>query len=146
MKKGFTLLELLIALAIASIVIALASNLYLKYNSLYMQNSKYNRDYFYSTEALMFIEDQIRNSKSVSINNNIIEVKYPDGIVKKYIKYNGSGSLIIVHTENDITLAVNNILTNVNNFTVIQKNSAIYVSITINGGEKYERCFGINVE
>lgn len=146
MKKGFTLIEILIALAIASIVTALVSTLYLKYNLLYNQNTKYNRDYFYSTEALMFIQNEIRNSKSISINNNIIEVKYPDGITKKYIKYNGAGSLIIVHTENDINLAVNNILRNINNFTVIKKSNTIYVSISINGGEEYERCFGINVE
>jgi prepilin-type N-terminal cleavage/methylation domain-containing protein len=146
MKKGFTLLEILIALAIASIVTVLVSTLYLKYNLLYNQNCKYNRNYFYSTEAMMFIQNEIRNSKSISINNNIIEAKYPDGVVKKYIKYNGAGNLVIVHTENGTTMAVNNILSNISNFSVIQKNSTIYISISINGGEKYERCFGINVE
>jgi prepilin-type N-terminal cleavage/methylation domain-containing protein len=146
MKKGFTLLEVLVSLAIASVVTALVSTLFLKYNSLYSTSNKYNRDYFYSSEALMFIQNEIRNSMSVSVNNNIIEIKYSDGIVKKYIKYNGAGSLVIVHTENNINMAVNNILTNVNNFSVFQKSNIIYVSILINGGEKYERCFGINID
>ncbi|MFL0246711.1 prepilin-type N-terminal cleavage/methylation domain-containing protein [Candidatus Clostridium stratigraminis] len=146
MKKGLTLLELLIALAIASIVSALVASFYLKYNLLYNESSNYNRNYFYTSEALMFIENEIRNSKSVSTSNNIIEVKYPDGITRKTIKYNSAGGLTIAHYKNDIYLATNNILTNVNNFSVFQKNSTIYVSITINGGERYERCFGINLE
>ncbi|MFL0268405.1 prepilin-type N-terminal cleavage/methylation domain-containing protein [Candidatus Clostridium radicumherbarum] len=146
MKKGLTLLELLIALAIASIVSALVSSFYLKYNSLYNENSRYNRNYYYTSEALMFIQNEIRNSKNVSASNNVIEVKYPDGITKKTIKYNGAGNLTIAHYKSGTYLATNNILTNVNNFSVFQKYNTIYVSITINDGERYERCFGINLE
>lgn len=146
MKKGFSLIETVVALAIASIITAMVSNFYLKYSKSYNINTVSNRNYFYCNEALMFIENEIRNSKSAAVNNNILEVKYPDGIVKKYIKYNGAGSLVIVHTESGTTKAVNNILNNVSGFSVFQKYNTIYVEIIIKGGDRYERCFGINVE
>lgn len=145
MKKGYTLIELLGAVAVASTLIVLATTMFLKYDSIYKSNIKENRDYFYSTEALMFIQHEIESCKSVSIGSNEIVINYNDETIKKNVRLNNDGSLVIVHIENNSTEAVNNILNNVQNFQVTQRGNTIYVSIKINNGEKYERCFGINL-
>lgn len=146
MKKGYTLIELLGAAAIAGTLIVLITTMFLKYNDIYKSNIKENRNYFYCTEALMFIENEVGDCKSTAISSNKIVMNYNDETVKKRIQLNNDGSLVIVYVENNLTEAVNNILNNVQDFEVIQKGNTIYVSIQINNGEKYERCFGINAE
>lgn len=146
MKKGFTLLELIVSIGIASILVSILISMFLKYNYIYSINTKEYREYFYCSEALMFIEHEVNNSKYVKISNNIIELNYADGITKKYIQLNTKGSIVIIHTENNTTKTVNNILNNIRDFSVIQKRNTIYVCITDNSGERYERCFGVKLE
>lgn len=143
MKKGFTLIELVVYLAITSIIALSMISMLLKYNSSYITSSKEQRDYFYSMEALMFIKNEIDNAKSVSSENNIVELKYFDETVRKLIKINGDNKVVIVHIKNNAVETSNNILTDVSSFEVCQKGSLIYVSITRRNGESYEKCVGI---
>ncbi|MCM8711029.1 type II secretion system GspH family protein [Clostridium sp. SYSU_GA19001] len=146
MKKGFTLLEVIVSAGIASILVSILIPIFLKYNLIYKENTKEYREYFYCFEALMFIEQEINNGKNVRINNNVIQINYSDGITKKYIQQNTNGCIVLVHTENNVVKAVNNILNNISSFTVVQKRNTTYICITARSGERYERCFGIKLE
>jgi prepilin-type N-terminal cleavage/methylation domain-containing protein len=143
MKKGLTLIELIIALGAAAVLASALTSTALTYNSAYIRNSKENREYFYSTEALMFIQHETENAQSVSVNSDIIELKYYDEDIKKYIKLNNDGNVVIIHMENNVRKASNNVITNISDFKVSQKSNTIYVSITRRNGEKFEKCIGI---
>lgn len=143
MRKGFTIIELMIVLAITSLIALAMISMLLKYNSSYITSSKEQRDYFYSMEALMFIQDELSNAKSVSSENNIIELKYFDEAVRKLIKLNSDNKVIIVHLKNNAVQTSNNIVTDISSFEAYQKNNLIYVSISRRNGEKYEKCISI---
>lgn len=148
MKKGFTLLEVLLSLAVSNIMIILLLSMLLKYNTAYTNITKEYKEYFYSTEALMYIQNEILNSQYVVVSNNRIDIYYPngikDGVNKKYIQLNYANNLIVNYYKDELYMGTNNILKGLLEFNVSQKNNTIYVSLTLKNGEKYERCFSIN--
>jgi hypothetical protein len=142
------LLEVLLSLAVSNIIIVLLLSMMLKYNSAYINITKEYKDYFYSTEALMYIQKEILNSKYVFISNNRIDIYYPSGIEddinKKCIQLNYAHNLIVDYYKDELYMGTNNILKDLLEFNVNQKNNTIYISLILKNGEKYERCFGIN--
>jgi prepilin-type N-terminal cleavage/methylation domain-containing protein len=143
MKKGFTIIELIIAIGAAGIIATAMVSMLLTYSSSYIKKSKDHRDYFYSMEALMFIQNEVNVAKSVSAENNIIELYYLDGTIKKIIKLNNHNNIVIIHMKNNAAVASNNIVTDISYFEVLQKNNLIYISINRKNGEKYEKCISI---
>ena len=143
MRKGFTIIELIISIGAAGIIATVMVSMLLTYNSSYIKKSGEHRDYFYSMEALMFIQNEIKNAKSVYVANNIIELYYVDGTIKKIIKLNSHDNIAITHMENNSAEASNNIVTDISSFEVLQKNNLIYISIMRKNGEKYEKCISI---
>jgi hypothetical protein len=91
----------------------------------------------------MFIQNEVNIAKSVSVENNIIELYYQDGTIKKTIKLNNHNNIAITHMKNNAAVASNNILTDISCFEVLKKNNLIYISITRKNGEKYEKCISI---
>jgi prepilin-type N-terminal cleavage/methylation domain-containing protein len=145
MKKGFTIIEVIIAIGAAGSIAAVMVSMLLTYNSSYIKRSKEHRDYLYSIEALMFIQNEVKNAKSVSAENNIIELYYLDGTIKKIIKLNNHDNIAITYMKNNAVEASNNIVTDIDCFEVLQKNNLIYISITRKNGEKYEKCISIKI-
>jgi prepilin-type N-terminal cleavage/methylation domain-containing protein len=145
MKKGFTIIEVIIAIGAAGIIAAVMVSMLLTYNFSYIKKSKEHRDYLYSMEALMFIQNEVKNAKSVPAENNIIELYYLDGTIKKIIKLNNHDNIAITYMKNNAVEASNNIVTDINCFEVLQKNNLIYISITRKNGEKYEKCISIKI-
>jgi prepilin-type N-terminal cleavage/methylation domain-containing protein len=143
MKKGFTIIELIIAIGAAGVIATVMVSMLLTYSSSYIKKSKDHRDYFYSMEALMFIQNEVNIAKSVSVENNIIELYYQDGTIKKTIKLNNHNNIAITHMKNNAAVASNNIVTDISCFEVLKKNNLIYISITRKNGEKYEKCISI---
>jgi prepilin-type N-terminal cleavage/methylation domain-containing protein len=145
MKKGFTIIELIIAIGAAGVIATVMVSMLLTYNSSYIKKSKEHRDYFYSMEALLFIQNEVQSAKGVSVDNNIIELYYLDGTIKKIIKLNNHDNIAITHMKNNAVEASNNIVTVISCFEVQQKNNLIYISITRKNGGKYEKCISINI-
>jgi prepilin-type N-terminal cleavage/methylation domain-containing protein len=143
MKKGFTIIELIIAVGAAGVIATVMVSMLLTYSSSYIKKSKDHRDYFYSMEALMFIQNEVNIAKSVSVENNIIELYYQDGTIKKTIKLNNHNNIAITHMKNNAAVASNNIVTDISCFEVLKKNNLIYISINRKNGEKYEKCISI---
>jgi prepilin-type N-terminal cleavage/methylation domain-containing protein len=145
MKKGFTIIEVIIAIGAAGIIATVLVSMLLTYNSSYIKKSKEHRDYFYSMEALMFIQNEVKNAMSVSAENNIIELNYLDTNIKKIIKLNSHDNIAIIYMENNAVEASNNIVADIGCFEVQQKNNLLYISITRKNGEKYEKCISIKI-
>jgi prepilin-type N-terminal cleavage/methylation domain-containing protein len=143
MKKGFTLIELLVAMGAASIISAALISLHLAYISNFKASTKEYRDYFYSMEALMFMQDQINKSNSTIVDNNILKLELSNNITKN-ISLSSEGNLTLAYYEKGRFKNVNIILTNLESFTVLKKNNTIYISLTLKNGERYERCIGVN--
>jgi hypothetical protein len=143
MKKGVTLVELIISIGAATLLLSILVIELLNYNSLRISQVKSNRDYFYCMEALMFIEHEIDTAKSAAVNNNIIELYYLDETIKKTIRLNFEGKIILVHIENDKIKTSNNIVTGIEEFEAVQRGSTVYLSVRRRDGERYEKCLGI---
>lgn len=143
MKKGVTLIELIISIGMASLLLSFLVLQLLNYNSIGVKEAKDNRDYFYCMEALMFIEYETDKAKSVSINDDVIELKYVDQNINKIIRLNTGGKIVITHKEGNEIKASNNIITDIAGFQAFQKGNTVYISITRKNGDKYERCIGI---
>jgi type II secretory pathway pseudopilin PulG len=146
MKKGYTLLEVLISLCLSGLIITAMIPLYLRYNSNYIADKKRSENEFYAQEALMFIENSIKQCKFVRITGNLIELNYNENNIKKYIGLNSVGDIVFTHVENEVSRTPNNILNNITAFNVLQKENTVYVAITVDSGERYERCIGIRLE
>lgn len=144
MKKGFTVLEIIIATGLSAILIIWISYVFLMYNSYYKTSTEKYRETIYCTEALMFIEDEINNSNNVTVTNNTVELTEAEGNNKNYI-YQKNNSIVIAYKVNDDIKAVNKVINNIKDFYVIQKEKTIYVTLINNNGVKYERCFGVRI-
>lgn len=144
MKKGITLLEVLLSLAISNIMIVLILSMLLKYNTEYKNITKEYKDYFYLTEALMYIQKDILTSRDVSVENNKIKIISSDDINERYILLNEKNTLIVVDYKYGTYKGTNNLLKNLIEFNAGKKSNTIYVSLKLKDGEKYERCFRIN--
>jgi len=141
MKKGFTIIEVLASAALTSVVMTILISMFLTYNSSFCKESQDHRNYFYSMEALMYIQHQVETANSLKVNNNTLELEFSDDIVK-HIYLNNKENLIIVHNENGKRKTPNEILGNVKEFNTYRKNDTIYVSLMLKNGENYEICIG----
>ncbi|MCM0650386.1 prepilin-type N-terminal cleavage/methylation domain-containing protein [Clostridium swellfunianum] len=146
MKKGFTIIELIISIGAAGIIAVVMTSMLLTSNSLYVKKTKESRDFFYSMEAILFIENKIKEAKSVNIENNTIELYYEDSSIKKLVKLKDSTKVVIIDFDNNVAHVPNNILTEVSNFQVYHKDNLIYVSISRINGESYEKCISIKTK
>lgn len=145
MKKGYTLIELITALALCSLVAVSMISLLLRYNSNFKLESKRIQNHFYAEEALLFIDNTIKSCKQVNVTESYIELYYENSSIKKVIGQNLHGDVVITHVENGVNSTTNNVLNNIASFTVSKKENTIYVSITVNTGERFSRCIGIKL-
>jgi prepilin-type N-terminal cleavage/methylation domain-containing protein len=145
MKKGYTLIELITALALCSLAAVSMISLLLRYNSNYKHESKRIQNHFYAEEALLFIDNTIKTSKQINVTASYIELYYEDSSIKKVIGQNSQGDIVITHVENGVSSTTNNVLNNISNFTINKKENTIYISITVNTGERFSRCIGIKL-
>lgn len=146
MKKGVTLMELVVSIGAAAVLFSMLVIELLNYNSVRVSGVKSSRDYFYCMEALMFIEHEIDTAKSAAVNNNVIELYYLDETVKKIIRLNFEGKVVIVHIENDKIKTSNNIVTGIGEFEAVMKGNTVYLTVKRKDGERYEKCVGIKPE
>jgi CRISPR/Cas system-associated exonuclease Cas4 (RecB family) len=146
MKKGVTLIELVVSIGAAVALLSIIVIELLNYNSIRVSGVKSSRDYFYCMEALMFMEHEIDTAKSTGVNNNVIELNYLDETIKKIIRLNFEGKVVLVHIENDKIITSNNIVTGIEEFQAVMKGNTVYLAVKRKDGERYEKCVGIKSE
>ncbi|KAJ51495.1 prepilin-type N-terminal cleavage/methylation domain-containing protein [Clostridium tetanomorphum] len=146
MKKGFTLIEVLMSISIISIVSLILFKNLVVYLTLYNKESNIAMEEFYVNEALIFIEQQINEANSVQVlgdaNNNELKINYEDK--SNYIKIK-NGKLVIAYFKSDSGY-INNIMLELEDFLVEKSGNLVFVKIITKHGKEYERCFGIREE
>ncbi|MCH3964164.1 MAG: prepilin-type N-terminal cleavage/methylation domain-containing protein [Clostridium sp.] len=142
-KRGFTIIEILMAMSIIFIFTSVQAEAILKYMKLNSIEIESSRDSFYVNEAFTIINSQIDSAKYIKIEDNMIALKRYDNRGWDYIKKNKNSSIVLVYgyTSNQTS---NNILKDVLEFSVVEKKNLCYISIKTKRGNVYRRCLGIN--
>lgn len=148
MRKGVTLLEVIIAVCIGSIVILMEISLFLNSIKNYKESVVKDREGVYSKEALRFIESEI-----VDVKNKTIGVDKDKLILRKFsgdkhtikaVKSSKGKSKIVIEYDK-ITSTINTtdtILEGIKDFKVKGDENLVYILIYTTNGEVYQRCLG----
>lgn len=144
-KKGFTLIELIVAFALMSILTTMLLSLFYYINSPFNKKINYNRQYCCGMEALKYIEDKINNScENKEVTNNSIGITSDDKVNKYTINKYGKKLIIRYDTIYKEGNRYNIILNDIKDFQVKEKNNIIYISIVFKGDKIVERCMVLN--
>lgn len=139
-KKGFTLIELIISLALIGTISLIGIKSLVLNNKLYYLEVNKDLEEFYINEAFIFIEYKISKSTSVEKTS-----KYGRSMIKlisgrqSFIELYGSTLIIAYDTEYPTNY--NNIMYSIKGFDVEEKGNVIYIKIIDKYGDEYERCF-----
>ncbi|OFI07579.1 hypothetical protein CLOACE_01830 [Clostridium acetireducens DSM 10703] len=142
MKKGITIIELLITIGISSMLLIMIMLIFSKTINNYSINMNYRKENFYINEAFIFIESKIEFYQDVEIVNNKIKLIKKDNETSDWIRMTKNGNIIISY-DRCSSINSNNIVKNIEEFKVSKKENIMYISIKSKKGILYERCFGI---
>ncbi|AWI03769.1 type II secretion system protein [Clostridium drakei] len=145
-KKGFTLIELMLVVSIIGIITSVQAIVMCKYMKVYRQEINSSRESFYINEAFNLIYQEINNEGYVKTeNNNVIVIRRYDGRGFNYIRTNRDSDIIISYYSKYYS-TTNNILKNIKDFKVEKDRQVLYVSIETRKGNVYKRCFPLKIE
>ncbi|WPC40928.1 type II secretion system protein [Clostridium sp. JS66] len=145
-KKGFTLIELMLVVSIIGMITSVQAVVMCRYMKIYRQEINSSRESFYINEAFSFIQYQINDAKYVKIkNNNVIVIRRKKGGGFNYIRTDRDSDIIVSYYSEHYS-TTNNILKNVKNFKVEKDRKVLYVSIETKKGNVYKRCFPLERE
>lgn len=149
MKKGVTLIELVVALSITSILLVIGLKTFSKDVFTYKKLIKVDREESYAVEALRFIEGEIYDlhNNYIKVQGNTLMIKKSNGdknLIRAVNKDHGKVRLVITYDKvvnaNKVT---NTITEDIKAFQIEEDKNLIFISIDTMEGRKYERCFGI---
>jgi len=148
LKKGFTLIELIISLAIIFMVILIEIKIFSQEVYTFKEFIKLNRNEIYSREALRFIEGEVNdsNNKFIKVYNDkiIFEKNNGDKNTLKLNKQTNGNNKIVISYYKALTskITTNTIVDDIKDLNINCEINLVYLSIYTLNGEKYERCFG----
>ncbi|MDF2883931.1 MAG: hypothetical protein K0R54_4496 [Clostridiaceae bacterium] len=140
MKRGFTIIEILISMALLSMLLIAEFKVMEKYLVLYNEESKQSRSEFYSDEAVEFIDEQITQCKTISCDNNKIKFNYGDPLNNNWIKLNPVAGYLAIYYDSEFSSINNVILRGVSDFRVQTVNKVIYITIILSNNREVKRC------
>ena len=144
-RKGFTIIEMLLVVALVASITIVQIRVISKYMKLHREEIDYSRELFYVNEAFMIIGHQVKEAKYIDIKNNMIILKRYDGEGYDYIKKHKGDSIVISYgSSNSPTL--NNILKGIKDFKVEKNGKVFYISIDMGKGSFYKKCFAVERE
>lgn len=146
MKKGFTLIELIVAIAIASILLSFQCVIFVKYLNTYSRDTKITRDKAYCNESFIIIESLLYDEmKEINVQNNEIKIICSSNENKKIRFVNTTEKVLVEYYDKygNTVKTANVVATNIINMKVIKKDNVLYLSITNKEGETASRCFGV---
>ena len=141
-KKGFTLIEIVITMALVFLMVGVVDGMLISYLKGYKSSVVQSNGSNYLNEALVTIEKEVNSKASeVKTDGNIISIKYYEGNSPKYIKcINGKISIFYnVGSWNNH----NTIIDDVKDFVAIRSGKILYIKVTWNNGQSIERCLAI---
>lgn len=146
MKKGFTLLEVLVATAIGAILLSLECYIFVNSVSEYNKTIIGLRDEAYCDEGLIIIKNLIyENMLEVNSKNNEIDITTADNQLKRIHLIKNSGKVMVDYYNiyGYEYKASNVVMVNISNMTVTENGNSLYISLVDNEGESVSECFGI---
>ncbi|MBC2580312.1 prepilin-type N-terminal cleavage/methylation domain-containing protein [Clostridium sp. DJ247] len=138
-KKGFTLIEILLASSLIGIVTVTPISIVYKYTKIHRTQINNSRESFYINEGFMIIEHEISSAKYVKIKDNIIILRRYDNSNFDYIRVDKDSDVIISYGSL-YSSTTNNILKNAKNFKAEGVGQVVYITIETRGGDIYKRC------
>lgn len=145
MRKGFTLIEVVVAGALLGILLSMQTGLLSKYMKFYKTDILESREAFNAYEAFAFIEYAVNISEYVRVGNDVIELEREDGKGTDWIAMNGNGNLAIFYDSDSYNIN-NNIMKNVRSFKTEQRGMVLFVSIITLKGNEYKECIMLKTE
>jgi hypothetical protein len=156
-RKGYTLIELIVAICISFILIASAAYFFDFLSNNYKQNTEEIKQNFYVNEAFRFIEMKLRdNVRKVQVSDNIITLtkynKTPPGKVTVAfgeLDFTNSDiskisfNLVKIQHENLSTGRTDVLLKDVKSFAIEKKSGYLFITIEMIGGGTYEKCMDL---
>jgi prepilin-type N-terminal cleavage/methylation domain-containing protein len=140
-KKGFTLIEMIIVMAIVSIMIGAIGSILISYSKIYKNSVLQNRSFNYLNEAISLIEKEIKQeADKIETNDNVIKINCFKDSTVNYIKRVNS-NIFLIH--GSIPSHKNIIIDEVKDFAAVRDNNMIYIKIVWKNGDTIERCLGI---
>jgi prepilin-type N-terminal cleavage/methylation domain-containing protein len=146
-KKGFTLIEMIMVMAIMSLMIGVIGSMFIAYSKTYKKSVLENRGFNYLNEAISLIEKEInQEANHIKTEGNIIKISYFEDSKVNYIKRINDnifllyGSKIMEPRDDSYR---NIIIDNIKDFIAVRHNNMIYIKIVWNNGDCIERCLGI---
>ena len=146
-KKGITLIELVLVIAIAVLMVGVVDSLFRSYLKNYKNNIMQNRGFNYLREALVIIDKEVNlNANKVTTEENIIKIEYSDETTVNYIKSIHGNLYVLYGTKFSIptnSSPKNMIIDEVEGFMAIRSGKALYIKIIWCNGQSIERCLPI---
>jgi prepilin-type N-terminal cleavage/methylation domain-containing protein len=145
MKKGFALIEVIIALALASALICTEITALGRYMKIFRENAYESRDSFYINEAFAFIEYIVEEALYAEMESNAIKLERRDGTGTDWIRRDSDGNLLISYGSR-YSSTTNNIMKNISAFEVRQTGKTFFITIITKKEKVYNKCILINAE
>jgi len=145
MKKGFALIEVIIALALASTLICTEITALGRYMKIFRENAYESRDSFYINEAFAFIEYIVEEALYAEVESNAIKLERRDGTGTDWIRRDSDGNLLISYGSR-YSSTTNNIMKNISAFEVRQTGKTFFITIITKKEKVYNKCILINAE
>lgn len=143
-KKGFTLIELIIYLAVSLTIVLILSDIFIVFYKSFNRNINKDRNINSIENGLVAIKDMVMDSRVIfkesDKNSLLIYQKFKDFYWVQSI-YKKDNNLIVEYSEqyfNNVSIRKGRqtIIKNINNFYVYEKGNLLYVKI-IKEGEEY---------
>ncbi|MCB2291976.1 type II secretion system GspH family protein [Clostridium algoriphilum] len=146
-KKGFTLIEIVIAMGLVFLMVGIVNSLLNSYVKSYKNSVVQNNGFNYLNEAISIIEKELnQHSASVKTENNVIKINYFDGEKINNIKCINSNLYILYGTKYAPPLDKGTksvIIDDVKEFVAIKEGKIIYIKVAWYNGQSIERCLVI---
>jgi len=141
-KKGFTLIEIVIAIALVFLMLGVVDRILVSYVKSYNNSILQDNGFNYLNEALSIIEKEVNQTAcEVKTEGNIIYINYYKGISAKYIKCINEDLRIFPNTKNGT--GNNVIIDDVKDFVAIKSGKILYIKVVWKNGQSIERCLAI---
>ena len=146
-KSGVTLIEIVIVMALVSLMVGVVDSMLISYLKNYKNNVLENKGFNYLNEAIAIIEKEVNEDASiVKTEENIIKINYSNGTTINHIKCIKGNLYILYGTKYSIPVDSSNksvIVDEVKEFVATRTGRTLYIKVIWCNGQSIERCLAI---
>ena len=141
-KKGFTLMEIVIVMALVFLMVGVVGSIFVSYVKSYKNSVVQNNGFNYLSEAIATIEKEVNYLvRDVKTEGNIININCYEGNSPKYIKCINGKVSVFSNVEGKINR--NTIVDDVKDFVAVKSGKILYIKVIWHNGQSIERCLAI---